>query len=284
MSVDTRPRGGPPAVRPPARPQPTRRPKPEPAVRPDPRIAARRIAVKRDAGRRRLRRLAVVGAVAAVVAAAVLATRSPLLDVDRVEVRGAERIAVGDVREVAATAGAAPGEPLTSVDEAAVERALEALPDVAAAEVRRDWPGTVAVEVTERLPIAAVAAGNRTAVVAADGVVVEVVATPPSTLPLLEGADADAEPGAVVDEDDLLDVAAALPPALAGRVESIAKAGKDVELHLADGHVARLGPTDGLPDKLVAVLTVLDQVDLPCGATIDVRVPSAPAVTDGCGP
>jgi hypothetical protein len=54
---------------------------------------------------------------------------------------------------------------------------------------------------------------------------------------------------------------------------------------LAGGGVARLGPTTALGSKLVAVATVLGQVDLSCLATIDARVPSAPVVTrqPGCG-
>jgi hypothetical protein len=136
------------------------------------------------------------------------------------------------------------------------------------------------------VPVAAVAAGDRTAVVAADGVVTAVIPSLPATIPTLEVAEVDAQPGAVVDEPDLLAVAAALPEAAAARVAAVAPGPEpgEVLLALRDGGVVRLGPAADLGDKLVAVVTVLEQVDLTCLATLDVRVPSAPAVTrdPGC--
>jgi hypothetical protein len=41
----------------------------------------------------------------------------------------------------------------------------------------------------------------------------------------------------------------------------------------------RLGPPDKLEEKLVAVETVLGQVDLSRLAVLDVRVPASPAIT-----
>jgi cell division septal protein FtsQ len=256
---------------------------------PDPRIVARRIAVKRDEGRRRLRRVGWAALAVALLAGAALATRTPLLDVDHVRVEGASRVAIGEVLEAAATAGAEPGDPLVGLSEASVARAVEALPGVADASVERRWPGTVVVTLVERRPVASVAVGDRLALVAADGVVVEVLgvlAGAPVGLPLLEGTAVDAEPGAVADAPDLLSVAAALPPAVVAHVSSVAAgpAAEEVSLRLGDGVTARLGPVADLGAKLNAVATVLEQVDLACVLTIDVRVPSAPALTPrpGC--
>jgi hypothetical protein len=51
------------------------------------------------------------------------------------------------------------------------------------------------------------------------------------------------------------------------------------------GSSVELGPHDELDAKLLAVRTVLTQVDLACPATIDVRVPSVPVLTraGNCG-
>ena len=272
----------PPVVRPAAAAPSLRRP--PSAAGPDPRIVARRVAVRRGEGRRRLRRLLWGVGALAVVAAAGGATRTALLDVDRVEVEGASRVPVADVVEAVTAAGADLGAPLTDVDEGAVERALERLPGIAAADVERSWPGTLAVEVVERTPVAAFVAGDAAAVVAPDGVVIDVVDAPPSGLPVLAGTEVDLEVGAVVDAPDLLAVAAALPPEVAIAVATVAVLDGDVELVLADGGLARLGPAVDIGAKLVAVATVLEQVDRTCLAVIDVRVPSAPAVTrtPGC--
>jgi cell division protein FtsQ len=256
------------------------------AIGPDPRILARRIAVRRDEGRKRLRRLVWFLGAVVVVAAAAGATRTRLLDVDRVEISGTARVPGSVIRGAAAEGGATLGAALVDLDTAGVERAIEALPGVADARVSRHWPGTIEVTVIERVPVAAVAAGDRTAVVAADGVVTAVIPSLPATIPTLEVAEVDAQPGAVVDEPDLLAVAAALPEAAAARVAAVAPGPEpgEVLLALRDGGVVRLGPAADLGDKLVAVVTVLEQVDLTCLATLDVRVPSAPAVTrdPGC--
>jgi cell division protein FtsQ len=262
-----------PGVRAPARP------------RADPRIVARRVAVRRSEGRRRLRRLLWCVGVVAVVGLGLGATRTALLDVDRVEVDGAERVPVELVLDAARTGGASAGVPLTDVDEKGIERAVERLPGVAHADVGRSWRGTLTVAIIERTPVATLTEGHVTAVVAADGVVTALVPSPPPGLPVLAGTDVDLEPGAVVDAPDLLAVAAALPPEVAAAVSAVASAHRgEVELVLGDGGVARLGPAVEIGAKLVAVATVLEQVDLTCLATLDVRVPSAPAVTrtPGC--
>jgi cell division protein FtsQ len=251
----------------------------------DPRIAARRIAVKRDEGRRRLRRLAWVGGAAALVAGAVLLTRTPLFDVDEVRVAGADHIGADVVREAAAAAGAGRGDLLVDVRLDEVADAIEELPAVAEASVERDWPGTVTIEVVERVPVAVVPAGASLAVVAADGVVVDVATASPG-LPALGGVTVDAEPGAVAEAGALLAVAAALPPELLGAVEAInAPDDDELELALADGGRALLGAGEDLDAKLDAVATMLAQADLGCLDTLDVRVPSSPAVTRvaGCG-
>lgn len=254
---------------------------------PDPRIVARRIAVKRDEGRRRLRRLVRLLLAVTLVAAAGVATRTALLDVDHVRVEGADRVAIAVVIDAVDGAGAGRGEPLLEVRLDDVARAVEAIPAVADAEVERRWPGTVVVSVVERRPVAAVAAGTGVALVASDGVVVELAADAPAGMPRIGGIEADAEPGAVVEAGELLDVAAALPPAIAGRVEEIVAGLEpgEVALRLRDGGTARLGPAAELGAKLTSVATMLAQVDLSCLATLDVRVPSAPAVTriPGCG-
>jgi len=288
-STGTPPRqGAPPPVRPPA--GRTESPDAAPAVAraagPDPRIVARRIAVKRDEGRRRLRRLGWVAVAAILVGGAALATRTPLLDVDHVRVQGASRVAIGDVLDAAAHAGAERGDPLVDLREATVARAVEALPGVADARVEKRWPGTVVVTLVERRPVASIAVGDRLALVAADGVVVEVLTVASRGLPALEGVEVDAEPGAVADAPDLLSVAAALPSTVAARVASVVAgpAPEEVSLRLGEGVSARLGPVADLGAKLTAVATVLEQVDLTCVLTIDVRVPSAPALTarPGC--
>ena len=98
-----------------------------------------------------MRRLkAVLGVICAVVWARV-ALRSPLLDVDRVQVVGAERVAVADVTRAA---GSGPGTPLVDVDLGGARAGVAALPWVDEVRVTRHWPGTVRIVVTERHEVA----------------------------------------------------------------------------------------------------------------------------------
>ena len=164
----------------------------------DPRMRSRRISVRRDAGRRRLKRATLVLAVVAVVVLAFAATRTPLLDVDRVTVVGVD----GPQAEAVRTAARIPSdEPLISLDTGAAADRVEALPWVASAEVGRSWPSTVRVTVTLRQVVAAVqVTEDHLALVDADGWVVAIeqgTVTPPEEGDAGEGdpATGDAEVG-----------------------------------------------------------------------------------------
>jgi hypothetical protein len=53
----------------------------------------------------------------------------------------------------------------------------------------------------------------------------------------------------------------------------------DRDAVLAAGGEIRFGSTDDLDDKIVAVDTVLADVDISCLELLDVRVPGSPALT-----
>jgi cell division septal protein FtsQ len=140
--------------------------------------------------------------------------------------------------------------------------------------------------VTPRQPVAVVRAAGGDAIVGADGVVVAVAA--PATVGDLVAVDGPAglAAGDRFEDRSLLQVAAALPSALRAAVAGIGAGDGEgaVELRLVDGGVVRLGAADQLGAKLVAVATVLEQVDTACLTALDVRVPAAPTVTraQGC--
>ena len=64
----------------------------------DPRIRERRIEVRRQAGRRRLRMLLVVSSVLSAAGLVFLTVTSPLLDVDRIRITGTQHVTVEQVR------------------------------------------------------------------------------------------------------------------------------------------------------------------------------------------
>ncbi|HEV2310869.1 MAG TPA: hypothetical protein VGU73_10110, partial [Acidimicrobiia bacterium] len=96
-----------------------------PRVRMDRRVRARRVAVQRAAGRRRLRRLLVAAGVLTVLLVAVAIVYSPLLAVHTVVVDGAGT----DQAEVAQAAGIA-GKPIVLLSAGAVAASVEQVPGV----------------------------------------------------------------------------------------------------------------------------------------------------------
>jgi cell division protein FtsQ len=242
----------------------------------DPRMRSRRIAVQRDAGRRRLRRLTLVLGGVAVVLAAFVATQTPLLDVDRITVEGARRTTPADVR---AAARIERGAPLLGVDVGRAASRVEELPWVDRAEVVRRWPGTIEIRVTERAPAAVVEiAKGRTALVDRGGRVLEVTATPPGGLAELRGVDGRIVEGGALDRRTraALAVLDALQQRLPGAIVAVST---DLDAKLVDGGTVRFGTTHQLDDKVVATHTVLADVDTACLEVLDVRVPGSPALT-----
>ena len=256
------------------------RPGPAP-VGMDPRIRQRRMEVRREEGRRRRRVMLACLIVASALAGAGGAARSPLFDVDYVDVRGAEHTPRLEVLR----AGGLDGRPaMVDVDSGSVARKVETLPWVREAIVRRDWPGTVRIDLTERRPAAVLPAGEgQWAVADAAGRVLAVGPDKPAALPVIGGAPRPGPPGSNLGRDvsPALRVAASLPHALTRRVADVAVvAGRQVELQLVPpGGVVRLGPPSGLGEKLRVLEALLEQADLARLAVIDVRVPRAPALT-----
>jgi cell division protein FtsQ len=242
----------------------------------DPRMRSRRIAVRRDQGKRRLKRFTVALGVVAVVVAAAVATQTALLDVDRVGIDGVGHTTAADVRRVA---GISPGDTMVGVDVGGAAARVEDLPWVEEATVARRWPGTVEIHVTEREPLAMLeVAEGRVALVDDDGRVLEVTRQPPAGLPEVTGVR-----GRIAEGDELgratrdaLAILRALRERLPGVVASVSS---DLDAALAAGGEIRFGSTEDLDDKIVAVETVLADVDTDCLELLDVRVPGSPALT-----
>jgi cell division protein FtsQ len=256
---------------------------PDAAAGIDPRMRARRIAVRRDEGRRRLHRLVALGAVAVLALAAVGSTRSPLLDVDHVEVAGAYHTLPDAILHAG---GVRRGSAMTDVDVGAVRARVAALPWIGTVSVARRWPGTVRISVIERQAVASVAVGaDRWALVDRTGRLLQVDPAPVAGFPELAGVDASGEPGDAVAASarDLVSVATQLPDTLVARVRAVGRDDSGLVLTLTTCGTVRLGTAAHLGAKLVAAETVLDEVPLDgpgqALAVLDVRVPTAPVLT-----
>jgi cell division protein FtsQ len=245
----------------------------------DPRFEERRLAVARQAGRRRLKWLIIGLAVILLLIGAALLVRAPFLSVEDVEVSGA---VYADPAAIAAITDSLEGEPMLLLDEGDVERRLEAIPWIRRAEVDREWPSRIRVELAERTPLA-VYGGTDGAwhVVDTEGVVLATLAGRPVDVFLITGEWPPLAPGQAVPPNlaDAVRVARGLPPTLASRTLELAvDANGNVELHLQPKGKVVLGTADQLRDKLIAAVTMLSRVDPNTLVTLDVRAPATPVV------
>ena len=105
---------------------------------------------------------------------------TPVLGVSTVQISADDgSLTVDQDAEVRAAVGIEMGTPLIRIDLDDVATRVEALPDVADAEVSRHWPGTLRITVTLRYAVAVVAANSSWYLLDAAGHPFEQVAAPP---------------------------------------------------------------------------------------------------------
>lgn len=209
--------------------------------------------------RRRLRIALLVLAAVLVAAAAYVVWFSTLLAARDVRVVGVD----GARADAVLAAAAVPANvPLARLDTARAERAVEALPWVEQADVRRGWPTEVVVAVTPRLPIAVLDGGRG---VDAAGVPFAVAGPLPKGLPRVT-----AEGDALV---ETMAVLAELPPDLARKVVAASATTRDdVALRLRSGDLVRWGSADQGPFKAEVLRALLTRK----AEVYDVSAPELP--------
>lgn len=239
----------------------------------NPRIRERRIEVQREAGRKRLRVLLVVSSVLSAVGIAFLIVTSPLLDVDHIPVTGAQHVTAAQVR---AASHITAHEHLLFVNTGAAARRIEQLPWIDHSTVKRDFPGTVSISVTEYVPVAYVRASGGVMLVAASGHVIALVPTPPAHTIEVRGVRHAPAAGELLAPTDAAGVVGRLPAALAQRVVAVDVSGNGLALELAGNGEIRLANTDDLAAKAASAEAVLDHLGVAHFAYIDVSTPDRP--------
>jgi len=244
----------------------------------DPRMKARRIAVMRAEGRRRLQVLAVASGIVLLAAAAWGISRTPLLDVDRITITGAD---AADRAEILRSSNVSVGLPMLFLDVDEAQRSVTSLPWVKSAQVWRDWPATVRITVDPRVPAAVVpVSADRTALVDANGYAIDWGPAPfevPHVSAPFSGQLGDIHTSA----DGPLAFVAAMPDDLRAWVSTVTlDADHDrVGLALVGGATVALGEPVLIDDKISALRSVLATADLECVTTIDVTMPDIATVT-----
>jgi cell division protein FtsQ len=211
------------------------------------------------------RRRTVLAVVAAAVALAVLGTYlvafSPVFGVRSVEVRGVHLLSADQVR---AAAQVKRGTPLVRVDEGAITRRVERLPQVESAQVSTSFPSTVVITVEERVPVGYLIRADKVWLVDHTGNAYRAVSRAPRALPkfVVPSGGAQRRTAAAVAA-----VAAALPGGVRRQVRSIeALDPTSITLVLTRERVVRWGSADRTADKARLLPALLrrhpSQIDL----------------------
>jgi cell division septal protein FtsQ len=222
----------------------------------DPRVRARRIAVKRAAGRKRLIWVGVAVAIVLVLVGAFAVLGSSLFAVEQVRVQGA---VYTDPVRLQAVVDDLMGEPVLLVDTLAAERDLQAIPWVERAIVTTKFPHEVLIDIRERVPLASFRGSDgRYRVIDRDGRVLDVLDGQPVDYLLVEGQAPDTEPGGYAGAP--FAGAAQLVGALPEEIRSITRNASvdastgDLGLVLEPGVEVRIGSAAGLDSKLARLL------------------------------
>lgn len=228
--------------------------------------------------RRRRRIAAAVLAIGFVMVAGSLGGRAllydaGLADVEGLEITGLRTIPEPAVREAAAVTT---GVPLAGVDLAALERRVEQIPAVADADAGRDWPHTLTLAVTERVPVAVTDTARGSHLVDSSGVAF-LPAPDSAGLPRL--AAGPVEPGAPATPavQAALAVLAALPAPVRDDVRTVEVGpppALPVTVSLSKDRQVRWGPPDRAAEKAAVLGPLLSQ----SGSVYDVASPELPTI------
>ncbi len=240
----------------------------------DPRLRARRAAVDRAVGRRRLLWAGVAAAVLLVAVAVVAILASTIFDVRNVTVQSeyTDKALISHIVEELR------GTPILRVDTRKYEGELEASPWVESAKVTTHFPHDVTIDIRERHPQAAfVGSDQQWRVIDRDGRVLAVLGSRPLAYMPLTGASPDLDAGQFAGPAyaGAAQLVIALPPEIRQITSSVGVDAATGQLGLAldapdaTGVEVRLGTVAGMEDKLARLLTFVRQ-GLKPGQKLDV--------------
>ena len=235
------------------------------------RFRLRRIAVRREEGRRRLRWFSVLGLAVAAVIIVLLLLTSPLLSVRKVDVEG---VVYANPELVASIVDSIDGEPILTVDLDAAEEKLLMIPWVRQARVSMHLPSRVTIEVVERSPIAffrSVDGFNR--VIDRDGRVLDVIEGDPVDFTPIIGTGPNLSAGQNTEQPFLgaAELINALPSELRARLLTVTVSPEgEVSLALTNDVEVLFGRPDDFQVKLVGVVNEIKRQGSRRYAIIDV--------------
>ncbi|WP_338751626.1 cell division protein FtsQ/DivIB [Janibacter alittae] len=225
----------------------------------------------RARGQRLRRWLLTLVVVAVLVGLGWLLGFSSVLDVRTVEVTGAQKADEAVIEQVAQQER---GTPLARVDAGEVStRIIDTVPGVKSVDIDRDWPHTLNVKVTSRVPALAVREDEGFRLLDMQGVSIRTVASAPKGVPTVTAEDgADVSGHGVQAARGML---RALPEDMRERVRDVTVDGADQVTFRLGGTTIIWGDAES-PDVKVRVIPILLEKK---PEIIDVSAPGSPVTT-----
>ncbi len=223
---------------------------------------------RRNRRRGRLRMVAIGIAVAAVlIGLGYLVFGSTVLETREVQVEGSQ---IATAEQVIEAAQVPIGTPLARIPAAAIKQRVLALPSVQDVSLKRVWPNTLVIQVTERTLAYQRLAGGAYQWVDAEGRIFH--STPDRVEGALVANTATDDPRLLA---DVATVVAALPPDVAAITEQLSTASIDnIVVTLTDGRLIVWGNASQSAEKAALLPVLLAQP----GNVYDISVPSHPAI------
>ncbi|HJS27092.1 MAG TPA: FtsQ-type POTRA domain-containing protein [Actinomycetota bacterium] len=198
----------------------------------------------------------IVAAVAllALVAAVVGVSLTPLFDARDIAVESGAHVPRSRIVELS---GVSSGTNVLWLDEAAVERRLEAEPWIDRARVVAEFPSSIRISVIERTPVAVASDGVRASLMAGDGTSLGVADREP-TLPVIRLAANGSVDGPVPGPVGAARALGAMSPALRDRVGRVlVRLDGTLEIRMESGPVVRYGTPSDVEAKARAISRML---------------------------
>lgn len=221
-----------------------------------------------------------IAVVAVLIGSGAWTYESPFLRVGKVEVRGTGQVTPDTVIQVAGLVG----KSMFTADLGHAQQAIAKLPLVSTVTIRRAWPRTVQVTITERQPWGTWRQGGVDYTIDREGVVLG-LGPASADAPVITSS----EPGSRVQGervnyqavDAAAEIYAQLPKALGTTATEVAfVAGKGVQVTTANGQTALLGDSSSIAYKLavwaaLAKAAVAQRIEY---TTIDLRFGNRPVL------
>lgn len=206
---------------------------------------------------------------------------SDFLDVDEVRISGVGNdVDLGlTAAELLAATRIEIGSPMIRQDLEAVVQRVTALAWVADADVYRDWPGTLVLEVRQRIPLTnAVDPSSAVVLLDAYGTVLERRKSVVERLPVVR-VERHRPPGErMVGLGPLLRAAESITTELSPWIVALVPSAGGVVAELPGGVEVFLGMGEDYKDEIRSLTTILKRVELACIIEIDVSVHESPVV------